>query len=96
MYRQAGFIGRAIENVADAIREGGILVTVILFLFLLNFRTTAISLMAIPFSLVVAILVLSWFGLYINTMTLGGLAIAIGALVDDANIAGENALRGLD
>lgn len=95
VYRQAGFIERAIENVADAIREGGVLVTIILFLFLLNFRTTAISLMAIPFSLVVAILVLSWFGLNINTMTLGGLAIAIGALVDDAIIDVENVFRRL-
>ena len=95
VYRQAGFIERAIENVVDAIREGGVLVTIILFLFLLNFRTTAISLTAIPFSLVVAILVLSWFGLSINTMTLGGLAIAIGALVDDAIIDVENVFRRL-
>ena len=95
VYRQAGFIERAIQNVEEAIREGGLLVTVILFLFLLNFRTTAISLTAIPFSLVVAILVISWFGLNINTMTLGGLAIAIGALVDDAIIDVENVLRRL-
>ena len=95
VYRQAGFIDRAIDNVLHAIREGGILVTVILFLFLLNFRTTFISLTAIPFSLIVAILVLSWFGLSINTMTLGGLAIAIGALVDDAIIDVENVLRRL-
>ena len=95
VYRQAGFIDRAIENVVDAIREGGVLVSIILFLFLLNFRTTAISLTAIPFSLVVAILVLNWFGLSINTMTLGGLAIAIGALVDDAIIDVENVFRRL-
>ena len=95
VYQQAGFIERAIKNVEDAISEGGILVTIILFLFLLNFRTTFISLTAIPFSLVVAILVLSWFGLDINTMTLGGLAIAIGALVDDAIIDVENVFRRL-
>jgi Cu/Ag efflux pump CusA len=95
VYRQAEFIDRAIENVVGAIREGGVLVTIILFLFLLNFRTTFISLTAIPFSLIVAILVLSWFGLNINTMTLGGLAIAIGALVDDAIIVVENVLRRL-
>lgn len=95
VYRQASFIDRAIANVVDAIREGGLLVTVILFLFLLNFRTTAISLTAIPFSLVIAILVLTWFGMNINTMTLGGLAIAIGALVDDAIIDVENVFRRL-
>lgn len=95
VYRQAGFIERAIKNVESAISEGGVLVTIILFLFLLNFRTTFISLTAIPFSLVVAILVLSWFGLSINTMTLGGLAIAIGALVDDAIIDVENVFRRL-
>ncbi|MEP7325590.1 MAG: efflux RND transporter permease subunit [Gemmatimonadota bacterium] len=95
VYRQAAFIDRAIKNVESAISEGGILVTIILFLFLLNFRTTLISLTAIPFSLVVAILVLSWFGLSINTMTLGGLAIAIGALVDDAIIDVENVFRRL-
>jgi CzcA family heavy metal efflux pump len=95
VYRQAGFIDRAIANVVEAIREGGLLVTVILFMFLLNFRTTAISLTAIPFSLVIAILTLSWFGLSVNTMTLGGLAIAIGALVDDAIIDVENVFRRL-
>jgi CzcA family heavy metal efflux pump len=95
VYRQAGFIERAIENVKSAILEGGILVTIVLFLFLLNFRTTLISLTAIPFSLVTAILVMSWFGLNINTMTLGGLAIAIGALVDDAIIDVENVFRRL-
>ena len=95
VYREAEFIERAIDNVVGAIREGGVLVTVILFLFLLNFRTTFISLTAIPFSLIVAILVLSWFGFDINTMTLGGLAIAIGALVDDAIIDVENVLRRL-
>ena len=75
--------------------EGGIMVTVVLFLFLWNFRTTFISLTAIPLSLVTAILVMSYFGITINTMTLGGLAIAIGALVDDAIIDVENVFRRL-
>jgi CzcA family heavy metal efflux pump len=94
-FRQADFIERAIGNVRAALVEGGVMVTVILFLFLWNFRTTFISLTAIPLSLVAAVVVMAWFGLGINTMTLGGLAMAIGQLVDDAIVAVENVFRRL-
>jgi CzcA family heavy metal efflux pump len=94
-FQQADFITRAIGNVNRSLIEGGLMVTVILFLFLWNFRTTFISLTAIPLSLVTAIIVMSYFGITINTMTLGGLAIAIGALVDDAIIDVENVFRRL-
>jgi len=94
-FQQADFIKRAVGNVQEALIEGGVLVIVILFLFLWNFRTTFISLTAIPLSLLAAILVMSYFGITVNTMTLGGLAIAIGALVDDAIIDVENVFRRL-
>jgi len=94
-FQQADFIKRAIGNVKLSLIEGGIMVTVVLFLFLWNFRTTFISLTAIPLSLITAILVMSYFDITINTMTLGGLAIAIGALVDDAIIDVENVFRRL-
>lgn len=94
-FRQADFISVAIRNVTKALREGAFLVVVILLLFLGNLRATLISALALPLSLLAGILALSWFGYSLNTMTLGGLAIAIGALVDDAIIDVENVLRRL-
>jgi CzcA family heavy metal efflux pump len=95
VFRQANFIEVAVRNVMNALRDGAILVIVILLLFLGNLRTTFISLLAIPLSLMVAALSLSLMGSTINTMTLGGLAIAIGLLVDDAIIGVENVFRRL-
>ena len=95
VYQQQAFIELGIRNVIDALRDGGILVVIILFLFLLNFRTTFITLTAIPLSIVVTGLVFKWFNMSINTMTLGGLAVAIGELVDDAIVGVENVFRRL-
>ncbi|NIM02526.1 MAG: CusA/CzcA family heavy metal efflux RND transporter, partial [Acidobacteria bacterium] len=95
IFRQVDFIRLAVDNVVAALRDGALLVIVILFLFLWNLRTTFISVVAIPLSLVTAVLTLRALGITINTMTLGGMAIAIGALVDDAIIAVENAFQRL-
>jgi CzcA family heavy metal efflux pump len=95
IFRQADFIETSVNNVQNALIEGGIFVVIILFLFLGNFRTTIISLTAIPLSLLGAILVLKALGLNINTMSLGGMAIAIGSLVDDAIIDVENVYKRL-
>ncbi len=95
VFRQADFIELAVDNLREALRDGAILVVIILFLFLWSFRTTFISVLAIPLSLVVAVFALAALGITINTMTLGGMAIAVGALVDDAVICVENAFRRL-
>ncbi len=95
LFKQSEFIEHSVNNVKEALRDGAIMVAVILFLFLANFRTTFISLTAIPISLLITALVFKYLGLSINTMTLGGLAIAIGELVDDAVVDVENVLRRL-
>ncbi|MDR2038142.1 MAG: CusA/CzcA family heavy metal efflux RND transporter [Bacteroidales bacterium] len=94
-FRQSRFINSSISNVQDALLEGSIFVVIVLFLFLMNIRTTVISLVAIPLSLLVAILTLKIFGMTINTMSLGGMAIAIGSLVDDAIVDVENVYKRL-
>ena len=95
IFRQSDFIEVAVANVIKALRDGGLLVIVVVLVFLANLRAAAITLTAIPLSLVAAVLVLRGSGATINTMTLGGMAIAIGALVDDAIIDVENVVRRL-
>jgi len=94
-FRQANFIQTSIGTLQRALIEAGIVVSIVLFIFLLNWRTTAISLVALPVSILITAMVFSIFGLSINTMTLGGLAIAIGELVDDAVVGVENVYRRL-
>ena len=95
IFRQAGFIETAVSNVERALLEGAIFVMIVLFLFLGSLRTTFISLLAIPLSLLATILVMQWLGMTLNTMSLGGMAIAIGSLVDDAIIDVENVFKRL-
>jgi CzcA family heavy metal efflux pump len=95
IFRQADFIQASISNIQKALIEGSIFVVIIMFLFLMNFRTTIISIVAIPLSLIVSIITLKFLGLTINTMSLGGMAIAIGSLVDDAVIDVENVFKRL-
>lgn len=95
IFRQSRFIENSISNIQKALIEGSIFVVIVLFFFLMNWRTTGISLIAMPLSLIVAVLVLKVMGLTLNTMSLGGMAIAIGSLVDDAIIDVENVFKRL-
>ena len=95
VFRQEHFIKSSIGNVVEALRDGGILVVIILILFLMNVRTTIVTLTALPLSLITTFLVFHWLGMSVNTMTLGGLAVAIGELVDDAVVDVENVYRRL-
>ncbi|MCB1132156.1 MAG: efflux RND transporter permease subunit, partial [Verrucomicrobiae bacterium] len=95
LYRQSDFIHLSIDNLVEALRDGAIMVALVLFLFLLNFRITFITLTAIPLSLGITVLVFDLFGLTVNSMTLGGLAVAVGMVVDDAIVDVENVFRRL-
>lgn len=90
IFRQADFIDNSISNLQESLLIGALMVVIVLFFFLMNLRTTLISLVALPLSIIVSVLVLRWLGMTINTMSLGGIAIAIGSLVDDAIVDVEN------
>ncbi len=94
-FRQESFIEDAIENVTSSLRDGTIIVSIILLMFLMNWRTAVITLSAIPLSVLIGMMILNFFGQGINTMTLGGLVVAIGSVVDDSIVDMENAYRGL-
>lgn len=95
VFRQADFIRSAIDNVVEAVRDGALWVVVVLFLFMWNFRVSVSSLTAMPLSILLTVLVFRWWGITINTMTLGGIAVAIGDLVDDSIVDIENIYRRL-
>ncbi len=94
-FRQQNFIDDAIQNVTSSLRDGTIIVSIILLMFLMNWRTAIITLSAIPLSVLIGMMILNFFGQGINTMTLGGLVVAIGSVVDDSIVDMENAYRGL-
>ena len=95
VFRQADFIQRALDNLAAALRDGSLLVVLVVLLFLANIRASLITLIALPISLMAAVIGMRFFGFTLNSMSLGGLAIAIGELVDDAIIDVENVVRRL-
>ncbi len=95
IFRQSRFIESSIDNVKESLIEGAIFVIIVLFIFLMNWRTTIISLISIPLSIVFSLLAIRWMGLTINTMSLGGIAIAIGSLVDDSIVDVENVFKRL-
>ncbi len=95
IFRQSDFIQSSISNLQESLLEGAFFVILVLFLFLMNIRTTIISVVALPLSIIVTLLILYWLGISVNTMTLGGIAIAIGSLVDDAIVDVENVYKRL-
>jgi CzcA family heavy metal efflux pump len=95
LFRQGDFIEHAIGNLKEAIKDGAIMVTIVIFLFLLNFRTTFITLTAMPLSFAITLLTFKWYDISVNSMTLGGLAVSIGMVVDDAIVGVENVYRRL-
>jgi Cu/Ag efflux pump CusA len=96
IFKQSDFIRAAVNNVVEAVRDGAVWVVIILFLFMWNLRTSIASLTAMPMSILLTVLVFHWFGISINTMTLGGIAVAIGDLVDDSIVDIENIFRRLN